>query len=117
MMVVGAVGVGKVSHLSIHSSIHPSIYLFILPSIHLPIYFLLPPPQTSLLLSLLGETPQNGDPPLTMGTVAYVSQEAWLFNATIRQNILMGEGMVEDRYQKVLSCACLLPVSGGVVKL
>jgi ABC-type phosphate transport system ATPase subunit len=39
--------------------------------------------------------------------VAYVSQTAWLMNATIRDNILFGDKYDEERYNKVLSVCAL----------
>ncbi|RUS34665.1 hypothetical protein BC938DRAFT_479221 [Jimgerdemannia flammicorona] len=44
---------------------------------------------------------------LIMDSVAYVSQTAWLQNASIRDNILFGSPMEQDRYEKVLE-ACAL---------
>ncbi|KAI8806523.1 hypothetical protein BJ742DRAFT_816187 [Cladochytrium replicatum] len=41
------------------------------------------------------------------GPVAFVSQQAWLLNATIRDNILFGKEFDEGRYRKVLF-ACSL---------
>ena len=65
--------------------------------------------KSSMLLALLGEMRllqghfylprQNG--------VAYVSQTAWLQNATIRDNILFGNEFDEERYWKVVE-ACAL---------
>lgn len=31
------------------------------------------------------------------GSIAYVPQEAWIFNATVRENILFGEVYDEER--------------------
>ncbi|KAI8811080.1 P-loop containing nucleoside triphosphate hydrolase protein [Cladochytrium replicatum] len=41
------------------------------------------------------------------GPVAFVSQQAWLLNATVRDNILFGKDYDEERYRKVLF-ACSL---------
>src|SRR6266496_2680412 len=65
--------------------------------------------KSSLLLALLGEMrliqgqfylPRHDG-------VAYVSQTAWLQNATIRDNIIFGNEFDEDRYWKVVE-ACAL---------
>ncbi|KAJ2612465.1 hypothetical protein H4S08_002685 [Coemansia sp. RSA 1365] len=44
---------------------------------------------------------------LTIRNIAYVAQEAWLRNATIRENILFGERYDQQRYEEVLR-ACAL---------
>ena len=41
------------------------------------------------------------------GTIAYAAQEAWLFNATLRENILFGLPYDEDKYDRVI-WACSL---------
>jgi ABC-type multidrug transport system fused ATPase/permease subunit len=41
------------------------------------------------------------------GTKAYVAQQAWIQNATLRNNILFGSSYNEDYYEKVVS-ACAL---------
>jgi ABC-type transport system involved in cytochrome bd biosynthesis fused ATPase/permease subunit len=65
--------------------------------------------KSSLLLALLGEMRVNsGKFHLPRhGGVAYVSQTAWLQNATIRDNILFGSEFNEERYLKVVD-ACAL---------
>jgi ABC-type transport system involved in cytochrome bd biosynthesis fused ATPase/permease subunit len=67
--------------------------------------------KSSLLLALLGEMRLvSGDFHLPRhGKVAYVSQTAWLQNATIRDNILFGSEFDEERYRKVVD-ACALKV-------
>ena len=36
------------------------------------------------------------------GSIAYVSQQPWILNATIRENILFGEMYNEDRLVPIL---------------
>lgn len=41
------------------------------------------------------------------GNLAYVSQQAWILNRSLRDNILFGEPYDKDRYEKILD-ACSL---------
>lgn len=43
------------------------------------------------------------------GKVAYVPQEAWIQNMTLRDNILFGKKYQEKKYKKVLESCALLP--------
>jgi len=43
------------------------------------------------------------------GSVAYVTQQAWIQNMTVRDNILFGLPFEEDRYQIVLETCALKP--------
>lgn len=43
----------------------------------------------------------------TVGTIAYVSQQAWIQNATLQDNILFGRPMNRKRYNQVIA-ACAL---------
>ncbi|KAJ2357491.1 hypothetical protein GGF43_001425, partial [Coemansia sp. RSA 2618] len=44
-----------------------------------------------------------------LDNIAYVSQEPWLRNATIRENILFGEPFQQQRYESVLNMCALRP--------
>ncbi|KAJ3032206.1 hypothetical protein HDV00_007963 [Rhizophlyctis rosea] len=78
--------------------------------------------KSSLLLALLGEMQrlqgiQYGLQPSASASnienhrtgVAYVSQQAWLQNATIRENILFGSHFDQARYTQVIKACALLP--------
>jgi ATP-binding cassette subfamily C (CFTR/MRP) protein 4 len=41
------------------------------------------------------------------GAVWYAAQEAWIFSASVRQNILFGQEMNQDKYQKVIRVCAL----------
>lgn len=41
------------------------------------------------------------------GTLAFVSQSAFVMNGTVRSNILFGQPMNAQRYYKAISCAQL----------
>jgi len=43
------------------------------------------------------------------GAVAYVAQQAWIRNASIRDNILFGRPFDEERYALTLEVCALLP--------
>ena len=43
------------------------------------------------------------------GTVAYVTQAAWIQNMTVRDNILFGKPYDEERYQMVIESCALKP--------
>jgi ATP-binding cassette subfamily C (CFTR/MRP) protein 4 len=41
------------------------------------------------------------------GTLSYSAQEAWIFSASVRQNVLFGQEMDMDKYQKVIRVCAL----------
>lgn len=43
------------------------------------------------------------------GSIAYVSQSAWIQNASVRDNILFGKPFDAEKYNKVLKISELLP--------
>lgn len=63
--------------------------------------------KTSLLLTILGElTPTTGKVTVN-GRISYAAQEPWIFNKTIKQNIILDADYDETRYLSILS-ACAL---------
>ncbi|XP_069938780.1 multidrug resistance-associated protein 1-like isoform X3 [Cherax quadricarinatus] len=67
--------------------------------------------KSSLLSALLGEMTKEAGYVFINGTVAYVSQQAWLQNATIRENITWGLPFEEHRYHDILrACALQLDI-------
>jgi len=42
-----------------------------------------------------------------MGSMAIVSQQAWIFNDTVRENIVFGLPFDESRYRAVIECCSL----------
>ena len=58
--------------------------------------------KTSLLASLLGETHVLGGSLSRRGRVAYVEQEPCIFSDSVRNNILFGLPLNEDRLNDVL---------------
>ncbi|XP_023235791.1 multidrug resistance-associated protein 4-like isoform X1 [Centruroides sculpturatus] len=63
--------------------------------------------KTSLLMSLLGEIPITSGEVSVKGKISYASQESWVFNATIKENILFGEEYQEDKYKEILHITAL----------
>nr|DBA26326.1 TPA: hypothetical protein GDO54_010602 [Pyxicephalus adspersus] len=65
--------------------------------------------KTSLISTILGQMTLLEGSVSVNGSVAYVAQQAWILNATLRDNILFGEEYEEERYNTVLSVCCLRP--------
>ncbi|PVD27631.1 hypothetical protein C0Q70_12797 [Pomacea canaliculata] len=65
--------------------------------------------KSSLISSLLGETEKISGEVTIKSSVAYVPQQAWIQNTTIRSNILFGKLFNEQRYQQVLRACALEP--------
>ena len=43
------------------------------------------------------------------GEVAFVAQQAWIQNATVRENILFGHPYEEEKYEKIVEAVALRP--------
>ena len=43
------------------------------------------------------------------GSVAYVAQEAWVQNATLRDNVLFGKPLNSTVYEKIIDACALRP--------
>ncbi|XP_027033321.1 ATP-binding cassette sub-family C member 3 isoform X1 [Tachysurus fulvidraco] len=65
--------------------------------------------KTSLLSALLGEMEKLEGHVSIRGSVAYVPQQAWIQNATLRDNILFGRPYIEDKYRRVMDACALTP--------
>ncbi|XP_051958404.1 ATP-binding cassette sub-family C member 3-like [Xyrauchen texanus] len=65
--------------------------------------------KTSLVSALLGEMEKLEGQISIRGSVAYVPQQAWIQNATLRDNILFGKPYVEQKYRCVLEACALTP--------
>ncbi|KAM6970369.1 ATP-binding cassette sub-family C member 5 [Aplochiton taeniatus] len=65
--------------------------------------------KTSLISAVLGQMTLLEGQVKVNGDFAYVAQQAWIFNASLRDNILFGKDYEEERYQAVLSACCLRP--------
>ncbi|KAF7151542.1 hypothetical protein RHSIM_Rhsim02G0240000 [Rhododendron simsii] len=58
--------------------------------------------KSTLIATILGEVPDINGIVQVHGTIAYVSQTAWIQTGTIQENILFGSTMDQNRYQEVL---------------
>ncbi|CAL5345401.1 unnamed protein product [Camellia sinensis] len=64
--------------------------------------------KTSLVSAMLGELPPVADASVVIrGTVAYVPQVSWIFNSTVRENILFGSVFESARYEKAIDVTAL----------
>ncbi|XP_039980041.1 multidrug resistance-associated protein 1 isoform X3 [Xiphias gladius] len=64
--------------------------------------------KSSLLSALLGEMDKLEGTVAVKGSVAYVPQQAWIQNSTLRHNIVFGQERREAWYHRVVE-ACALP--------
>uniref|UniRef100_A0A8B9HPV1 ATP-binding cassette sub-family C member 5 n=1 Tax=Astyanax mexicanus TaxID=7994 RepID=A0A8B9HPV1_ASTMX len=65
--------------------------------------------KTSLISSILEQMHLKSGSVSANGTFAYVSQQAWIFHGSVRDNILMGEPFDQERYDRVIHACCLAP--------
>ncbi|XP_067087498.1 multidrug resistance-associated protein 1-like [Osmerus mordax] len=65
--------------------------------------------KSSLLSAMLGEMEKRSGSVCVKGSVAYVPQQAWIQNATLKDNILFGQERKESWYHRVVEACALLP--------
>lgn len=65
--------------------------------------------KSSLLQMILRELPLESGEIQVNGSVSYAPQEAWVFAASVRQNILFGLDYEKAHYDNVVKACCLLP--------
>uniref|UniRef100_T1J4L1 ABC-type glutathione-S-conjugate transporter n=1 Tax=Strigamia maritima TaxID=126957 RepID=T1J4L1_STRMM len=65
--------------------------------------------KSSLLSAVLGEMEKRNGHLNTKGTIAYVAQQAWIQNVTLRDNITFGLEYDKQRYDKVIEACALTP--------
>ncbi|KAK9296625.1 hypothetical protein QLX08_009452 [Tetragonisca angustula] len=63
--------------------------------------------KSSLLLAALGQLKMTNGHILREGSCAYVSQQAWIVNATFKENILFGSQFDAKRYYQALTVCSL----------
>ncbi|WJX71026.1 Multidrug resistance-associated protein 7, variant 2 [Trifolium repens] len=64
--------------------------------------------KSTLLATILGEVPKTKGNIDVYGRFAYVSQTAWIQTGTIRDNILFGSELDDQRYQETLQRSSLI---------
>lgn len=64
--------------------------------------------KSSLLSAILGEINLMQGNVKVKGGISYASQDAWVFGASVRQNILFGENFERQRYQRVIKACALV---------
>lgn len=65
--------------------------------------------KSSLLSALLGEMHRITGEVVINGSVAYVSQQAWILNETLKENILFGNELNQRKYADILQRCQLIP--------
>ncbi|XP_046412545.1 ATP-binding cassette sub-family C member 4 isoform X1 [Neodiprion fabricii] len=64
--------------------------------------------KSSFLQLILGELPPTQGQIYVNGSVAYASQEPWLFGGSVRNNILFGQEYDKEKYREVTKVCALL---------
>ncbi|XP_065155853.1 multidrug resistance-associated protein 1 isoform X1 [Atheta coriaria] len=65
--------------------------------------------KSSLISAMLGEMAKTSGRVNTDGSIAYVSQQAWIQNATLQENILFGKPLNEKVYHRIVEACALKP--------
>ncbi|XP_059352167.1 multidrug resistance-associated protein 1-like isoform X3 [Daphnia carinata] len=65
--------------------------------------------KSSLISAILGEMEKLSGKVNTNGRIAYIPQQAWIQNCSLRNNILFGKGFNETVYNKVVNSCALKP--------
>lgn len=65
--------------------------------------------KSSLISALLGEMEKVQGRVNTVGAIAYVAQQAWIQNATLKDNILFGKPYEKKKYDRIIEACALKP--------
>ncbi|KAF8948891.1 Multidrug resistance-associated protein 1 [Haplosporangium gracile] len=63
--------------------------------------------KSSLLSALIGDMYKYQGSVQVRGSIAYVSQQAWILHSTVKDNILFGKPLDQERYEAVILACCL----------
>ena len=61
-------------------------------------------------MAILGELPLSQGSITVKGKIGYASQQAWIYNGSLRQNIIFGNEYEEGRYNEVIAACALKKV-------
>jgi ATP-binding cassette subfamily C (CFTR/MRP) protein 1 len=64
--------------------------------------------KSSIISSVLGEITKESGTAAVGGSIAYVAQEAYIFNSSVRENIIFGKPFDDVKYRKVLEASALM---------
>ncbi|KAG0305091.1 Multidrug resistance-associated protein 1, partial [Dissophora globulifera] len=65
--------------------------------------------KTSLLSAMIGDMYKRQGTVRIRGRIAYVAQQAWIINATLKDNIILGCEFEQDKYDQIVAASGLLP--------
>ncbi|KAF9171232.1 hypothetical protein BGX21_008399 [Mortierella sp. AD011] len=65
--------------------------------------------KSSLLSALTGDMYKRRGTIKVFGSIAYIPQQAWIVNATLRENIVFGKPFDQQKYDHILFACGLLP--------
>ncbi|KAG5674807.1 hypothetical protein PVAND_004755 [Polypedilum vanderplanki] len=65
--------------------------------------------KSSLISAFLGEMEKISGRVNTIGSIAYVPQQSWIQNATLKDNILFGRPFDKKRYEQIIEACALKP--------
>lgn len=65
--------------------------------------------KSSLLSAIIGDMIKTEGTINVSGSIAYVPQQAWIMNSTLRDNILFTKSMDRRKFDRVLDCCALRP--------
>uniref|UniRef100_A0A8C7CDD3 Uncharacterized protein n=1 Tax=Oncorhynchus kisutch TaxID=8019 RepID=A0A8C7CDD3_ONCKI len=96
------------THTYVHTHAHTS-YIFIQPGKLVAVVGVVGSGKSSLISAMLGEMHSSKGFINVQGSVAFVPQQAWIQNATLRDNILFGYPLEDSRFQATLEACALGP--------
>ncbi|KAJ2589936.1 hypothetical protein IWW49_002254 [Coemansia sp. RSA 1797] len=65
--------------------------------------------KSSLVSAILGDMIKCDGSVRVRGSIAYVPQQAWILNATLRDNILFGSQLDQEFYERIIDACALRP--------